>query len=120
MIAVYNGRGYNAVKNGAPYKPVWAGNVYLYDSYMVPVGSPRVNQAMKLINYAVSPAATGRLQDAIPYGAVNSKAPPPTQTGAFLDWLPTSHLKEGVAQDQQWWAENQKIAQQKWLGWFAG
>lgn len=120
MLLMWNGRAYNGVKNGATFKPAWDKNIIVYDVFMVPVGSPNKEAAMEFINYAIGPEAQGKLQSEIPYAAINSQAPASTGDELFQEWLPTSHISEGVIQDQQWWAENMDEATNNWTAWLAG
>jgi putative spermidine/putrescine transport system substrate-binding protein len=120
MIVAWNGRAYNAAKNGAKIAPMWAQNILAYDVFMVPVGAPNTELAMQFINYAVGPEAQGALQSAIPYAAINTKAPASTGDALFQTWLPTTHVAEGIVQDQAWWAANQDEATKAWNAWTAG
>lgn len=120
MVLMWNGRAYNGAKNGANYKPMWSQNIVVYDVFMVPLGAPNKDLAMQFINYAIAPEAQGLLQSEIPYAAINTMAPASTGDALFQEWLPTSHVAEGVVQDQLWWAENLEAATEKWTAWTAG
>lgn len=120
MVFMWNGRAYNGAKNGANYKPMWNQNIVVYDVFMVPMGAPNKDLAMEFINYAIGPEAQGALQSEIPYAAINTQAPASTGDALFQEWLPTTHVAEGVVQDQQWWAENLEPATEKWTAWTAG
>jgi putative spermidine/putrescine transport system substrate-binding protein len=121
MIAVWNGRGYFAAKNGATFVPVWNQPLISYDAYMVVAGAPHPEEAMRLIAYALTPQAQGRFQSEIPYAAVNSQATPSTGDALFKTWLNSpDHVTSGVLVDQPWWASHQKSATTNWIGWFAG
>jgi len=120
MIIAWNGRAYNAAVNGAPILPAWDQNIVVYDVFMVPMGAPNKELAMQFISNAISPEPQGRLQNVIPYAAINVNAPASTGDELFQTYLPTTHIEEGVIQDQTWWAENQDEATSKWTAWTAG
>lgn len=120
MILMWNGRAYNGAKNGATFKPMWNQNIVVYDVFMVPLGAPNKDLAMQFINFAIGPEAQGALQSVIPYAAINTTAPSSTGDALFQEWLPTSHVAEGVVQNQEWWAENLEAATEAWTAWAAG
>ena len=120
MLLAWNGRAYNAAVNGSTFVPAWDQNIVVYDVFMIPVGAPNKDLAMKFIADAVSPEPQGILQSTIPYGAINTQAPASTGDELFQTFLPTSHIAEGVVQDQTWWAENQDEATKQWTAWTAG
>ncbi len=121
MILVWSGRGYEAVTNGAPYKPVWADNSYHWASLAIPKGSPNKAAAQKFIDFSVSAGPQAAFAEAIAYGAANITATPKIDA-ARADW--DSSGKEHIAQswsiDNQWWAEHEDEATERWTAWTAG
>lgn len=121
MLLAWTGRGYNAVKNGAPFAPQWNENMAVYDVFMIPKGSKNKAAAMKFIAYATGPEAQAKLTETIPYSPINSDAKPKVDEliRSFLSTEPGVQEK-GIVQDQAWWAENQDAATEKWTAWAAG
>jgi len=121
MLLAWTGRGYNAVKNGAPFAPQWNENMAVYDVFMVPKGAKNKAAAMKFISYATGAEAQAKLTETIPYSPINSDAKPKVDPliTSFLSTQPGVREK-GIVQDQAWWAKNQDEATQKWTAWAAG
>ena len=121
MLLAWTGRGYNAVKNGAPFEPQWNENMAVYDVFMVPKGSKNKAAAMKFIAYATGAEAQAKLTETIPYSPINSDAKPKVDPliKSFLSTEPGVQEK-GIVQDQAWWAKNQDAATEKWTAWAAG
>ena len=120
MLLAWNGRGYSAAANGAPFAPAWDQNIIVYDVFMIPMGSPNKDLAMQFINYAIGAEAQGKLQSTITYASINSKSPAATGDETFMAWMPTEHTSVGIIQDQQWWAQNMDEATAKWTAWISG
>lgn len=122
MVVAWTGRAYNAVKNGAPYGPVWNQALATYDVFMVPKGSKNKAQAMKFIAYATSAGPQARLTENIPYAPINSDAKPDITDSVAKQFLSTEQgdAGQGVPLDQKWYAENQKTASDKWTKWTTG
>ncbi|MGO4807767.1 polyamine ABC transporter substrate-binding protein [Arthrobacter sp. 2MCAF15] len=121
MILAWSGRAYSAVKNGAPYAPVWNQNISVYNAFMVPKGSKNTAEAMKFIAYATGPDAQARLTENIPYSPINSDAKP--QVDPLLESYLTTKpeiANVSVSMNQQWWADNQDEATKRWTSWTQG
>lgn len=118
MLLAWNGRAYNAAKNGAPYRPQWNQNVTVYDVFMVPKGAKNKDAAMKFIAYATGATAQAKLTETIPYAPIHSDAKPQVDalTTTFLPNSPDAAGK-GFIQDQKWWAANTDEATEKWSTW---
>ncbi len=121
MMLIWNGRLYNAVKNGSDFKPQWNENMGVYDVFMVPKGTKNKDAAMAFISYATGQKAQERLTQAIPYAPIHSAAKPKVD-GLLESYLPTRpEIKEqSILIDQQWWADNYDEATQRWTAWQAG
>jgi putative spermidine/putrescine transport system substrate-binding protein len=118
MLLAWNGRAYNAAKNGAPYLPQWNQNIAVYDVFMVPKGVKNKDAAMKFIAYATGAEAQARLTENIPYAPINSDAQPKVDalTTSFLPTGPDA-VGKGIIQDQKWWSANNVEATKKWSSW---
>lgn len=121
MILVWSGRGAEAVKNGAPYVPMWQDNSYHWASVAIVKGSPNREAAQKFIDYVVSPEPQTRWAESIAYGAANLTATPQLDA-ASAEWDSSSEEHRDVSWqiDTEWWSENQDEAIQRWTDWSAG
>ncbi len=106
MIALWNGRIGNAIKDGAKAAIAWDGALLDFDCLVVPKGAPNKELAMKAINEFLKPENQAMLPKYINYGPVNLKA---FDTGLIdqdiADALPSSPSKVAVSVifDPMWW-----------------
>jgi putative spermidine/putrescine transport system substrate-binding protein len=121
MILVWSGRGYEAVANGAPYKPVWADNSYHWASLAIPKGSPNKAAAQKFIDFSLSAGPQAAFAEAIAYGAANITAKPKIDA-ARADWDSSAkdHIDQSWSIDNQWWADHEDEVTERWTAWTAG
>lgn len=121
MSIAWSGRALDAVRNDAPYEPVWDGHLMLVDSFAIPMGSQNVEAGIDLINYATSPEAQNAFIETYTYGPVNSEADPDLDEVAE-GFLPTleGRYELGRYLDQDWWAENFDRVSEQWTQWAAG
>jgi putative spermidine/putrescine transport system substrate-binding protein len=119
MMLAWNGRAYNAVKNGAHFAPNWNQHLIAYNAYFVPKGAKNKDLAMKFIAFATSAKPQSVFQSLIPYPAIVSDAPESTGDALFKSFLPGGDTT-GVVLDQAWWATNMAEATAKWTAWAAG
>lgn len=121
MLLAWTGRAYNAVKNGATFKPQWNENMAVYDVFMIPKGAKNKAAAMEFISYATGAEAQAKLTETIPYSPINTDAEPKVDAliTSFLSTQPGVQGK-GIVQDQDWWSKNQDPATERWTAWAAG
>jgi putative spermidine/putrescine transport system substrate-binding protein len=121
MVLVWSGRGYEAVSNGAPYKPVWADNSYHWASLAIPKGSPNKEAAQKFIDFAVSPGPQAAFAEDIAYGPANLKAEPKLDDSRS-EWESSrkEHIEQSWSIDNTWWAEHEDEVTERWTGWTSG
>lgn len=118
MSLVWSGRAAEAVKNGAPYAPVWNQNLFSWASLVIPKGAPNKDQAMSAIRDVLSPRTQARLAENIAYSPVNSDAKPKLgPVYARFDVSDPKIQRQSVRQDATWWGHNQKAAVTKWTTW---
>jgi putative spermidine/putrescine transport system substrate-binding protein len=116
MVMTYNARAFD-VKNvqKKPVDYVFGGQILAAAYLTVPKGSEHVDEAMKLISYAVSKDVNGKLSAALPVAPSNRDATPdPVMKQA----LPTSHFDEPHATfDDQWIAEHSSDLESRYQAW---
>jgi putative spermidine/putrescine transport system substrate-binding protein len=116
MVMTYNARAFD-VKNvqKKPVDYVFGGQILAAAYLTVPKGSEHVDEAMKLISYAVSKDVNGKLSAALPVAPSNKDATPdPVMKQA----LATSHFDEPHATfDDQWIAEHSSDLESRYQAW---
>ena len=119
MVMTYNARAYDAkVVLKLPVDYVFAGQILAAAYLTVPKGSAHVEEAMKLIAFAVSKDADAKLSDHLPLAPSNKgSVPNPAMTAD----LPTSHLNEPYSIfDDQWIAANSAMLEARYQAWKSG
>ncbi|MFB7455945.1 ABC transporter substrate-binding protein [Streptomyces sp. NPDC056188] len=121
MSVAWSGRALDAVRTGAPFEPVWNGNLRMVDSLAVPKGSAHRDEAVDFIKYAVDTKAQKAFVQKYSYGPVNAAAKPELDATAEK-FLPTAagHLSQGRYIDQNWWAKNFDTVSGEWTKWATG
>ena len=63
-----------AKQSGAPLKIVWDGNLYQFDEWAIPKGTPNLDEAYKFIKFAMQPEQQKLYTEQMAYGPSNTKA----------------------------------------------
>lgn len=121
MALVWSGRGYEAVKNGANYKPVWNQALVIYEALTVPKNVKNPDAAMAFLNYYLGAEQQARLTEATSYSPVNVNAEPKLDElgQSFLTTSPEI-APQMVDTDTEWWAENYDAELERWVKWLQG
>lgn len=121
MALVWSGRAYMAVKNGAPYAPVWRDNMLAYATLMIPKGAPHKDLAMDYIAYATSAKPQAKFVEMQPYAPINSDAKPKLDALAQKWNTARKDIQDqGYFQDVPWWGKHQDEATERWTTWSTG
>jgi len=116
LISAWNGRVQTEIDAGAPVKIQWNQNLQTADYLVVPKGTTRKDEAMKLIAYCVSGENNYRLSDYIEYAPINkesiSKVDP-----QVAPQLPTAHRDVGVTYNAEWWDNNREAVTERFNEW---
>ncbi|WP_377830658.1 ABC transporter substrate-binding protein [Bradyrhizobium lupini] len=121
MTAAYNGRIYDAVKNsGKHFEIMWDAAVLNGDSWVIPKGTSRLDQAYKFIAFAGSPRAQADVMNLTAYGPANKDAIALIDP-AVLPNLPNApdHIDNAVLQDPVFWSEKNDELRQRFNAWLA-
>ena len=118
IIIGYNARLQGAIDQGAPYTLVWNQTLLGLEGWGVVKGTPVKAEAMKFLAYTTRPEAQAIFAQHMAYGPVNRDA------YKFLSAerakiMPTSPeaMRTAVKRDEQWWADNEAMAESKWAEW---
>lgn len=120
MTSAYNGRIAAAQKEGKNLKIVWNENIYDVDSWAIPKGAAKRDDAYKFIQFASKAENQKVYAGEIPYGPTNSKAIVMIDAAVAAD-LPTSpaNMKNAVASNTQFWVEHGEDLEQRFNAWAA-
>lgn len=121
MTSATNGRIYDAVKNsGKNFEIMWDAAELGVNLWMVPKGSPRLDDAYKFISFASSPQAQADLTRYITYGPANKDAIALVDP-SILPHLPTApdHLANGLPIGIAFWTDKGDELRQRFTAWLA-
>jgi putative spermidine/putrescine transport system substrate-binding protein len=120
MTSVYNGRLDAPRSEGKDFRIVWPGSIYAIDSWVIPKGSPNVDEAMTLIAFMSAPENQKNLPKYISYGVTNKEATkeiPPD----ILKNLPSApeNLEGAIAIDTEFWTDHVDEMNKRFTAWAA-
>ncbi len=120
MSSAYNGRITAAQKEGQPFKISWSGQVYAIDSWAIVRGTPKMDQAVKFIEYASEPEHQARLPEIIPYGPTH-KAAINSVPKDVVPNLPTApdNLENALRNETEFWINNEEELDQRFNNWIS-
>lgn len=121
MTAAFNGRIYDAVKNGGKhFEIVWDAEVAGWAYWVIPKGSPRRDEAYRFLAFAASPQPQANLTRYIPYGPSNIDALQHVDP-AILPQLANApnHLERALQPALSFWAEHGDELKQRFNAWLA-
>jgi putative spermidine/putrescine transport system substrate-binding protein len=121
MELLWSGRAYSAVKNGAPYKPMWNQWMPLADHLVVPKGAKNPKASMAMINYYLGAAQQAKLTELTSYSPINVDAKP-NQDDLAKSYLTTTpeRQKDMFKVDNKWWADNHDAMVTAFTNWLNG
>lgn len=107
MAMLWSGRAYSAVKNGAPYAPMWNQWMPAADAIVVPMNAPNAKASMALLNYYVGAKQQAKLTELTSYSPINIDSKPKL-TSLAMSFLTTTpeRAKDAFPIDFGWWATN--------------
>ena len=120
ITEIFNGRLYDAAKKERKnFVPIWDGQVYLYDTWIVPKGSNK-EAAFRFLKYVMDPKVLARFSSIFPY--------PPSRPSALqhvskemLPHLPTApaNFKRALNTNEEWWADHIQEVTARFQNWLA-
>ncbi|MCY3599804.1 MAG: ABC transporter substrate-binding protein [Gemmatimonadetes bacterium] len=127
MSTAYNGRIFNAqVLENQPFEIVWDGQLLDINQLAIVAGTPRVEEAMRLVRFASTAEALAALGRRISYGPVRASAAPlittHLETGVEMGpHLPTHppNMARALRRDWDWWVDNQDVLNERFSAWLA-
>jgi putative spermidine/putrescine transport system substrate-binding protein len=114
----FSGRAYAAARDGAPIDQVREQQIQFWDGVGIVKGTKNLEAAKAFLNFGARPEVQARFVEVSAYGATNKNAAP------NIDDLITSYLPlnkdtapTAIYLDQNWWAENFDMANQRFVDW---
>ncbi len=120
MSAAYNGRIAAAQKEGKNLRVVWNGSIYDVDSWAIPKGTPKRDEAYRFVKFASEPQNQRVYSAEIPYGPTHVQAVNGMDPKIVAD-LPTApeNLKGALASNTEFWVEHGEDLEQRFNAWAA-
>jgi putative spermidine/putrescine transport system substrate-binding protein len=120
MALVWSGRAYSAVKNGAPFEPMWNQWMPEADTIAVPVGAKNPKASFAFINYYLGAEQQAKLTEMTSYSPINTDAKPELDPLAesYLTTTP-ERLKDVFPIDLGWWSKNHDDMVSKYTDWLS-
>ncbi|NYT76930.1 ABC transporter substrate-binding protein [Alcaligenaceae bacterium] len=119
MIMAWSTRAYPALKNGAPFEPVW-NQQFIYNNVLaIPKGAPYPKASADYIRYATNGARQEKLAELYPVTpAVLTAKPKLDEVGMKLFAGTPDRIATSITPNLQWVADHETEIQQRWLEWF--
>jgi putative spermidine/putrescine transport system substrate-binding protein len=120
VLAIANGRIQPMIDEGGDFAIEWNQHMKMPSAYAILKGAANMDNAMRFIDFALSPEVQARFAAEIPYGPTNRKAFElmPEAVAAKLPTNPAWNDK-GFTQNVAWWGENTPKVIEKWNAWAA-
>lgn len=121
MALVWSGRGYEAIKNGAKYAPVWNQSLVLFEALTVPKNAKNPDASMAFLNYYLGADQQAKLTEMTSYSPVNVDAKPQVdELGQNFLVTNPEIAEQMVVSDTAWWAQNYDAELERWMKWLQG
>lgn len=125
MTTAYNGRIFNAqVLENQPFVVVWDGQVLDTGQLAIVAGTPRLDAAMRFVEFASRPSSIAAVGRYIAYSPVRRSAEPLISTHAetgveMRPHMPNSreNTKRALRSDWAWWSEHADDMNERFVVW---
>lgn len=127
MSIAYNGRIFAAsVMENKPFEVVWDGQVYEYNLFVIPKGTPNKENAQKYIAFATGTQPLADQARWISYGPARKSSMPligvyqdgKTQMAGFLPTAP-ANMKKALASSNEFWVDHEAELFERFNAWLA-
>ena len=120
MTTAWNGRIFNANKEGKQFKIVWDNQILDSNYWAIPKGAKNVKGSIAFIKFAVAPENLANMTKYIPYGPVRTTAAK-FVTPEDAANLPTSpqNLTTSLTLDNAFWADKGDEIRKRFTTWIA-
>lgn len=118
MSSAYNGRIHAAKTSGANLKIVWNGNLYQFDTWAIPKGTPNLDNAYKFISFSMKPEQQKLYTEQMAYGPANTAAVGMLSKDLASE-LPTApeNMKNALQMDVSFWTDHGEALEERFIAW---
>ncbi|MEA5161801.1 ABC transporter substrate-binding protein [Cereibacter johrii] len=127
MTTAYNGRIFAAaVSENKPFVPIWDGQVYEYDLFVIPKGAPNLEAAKKFVAFATGTQPLADQAKWISYGPARKSSAP--LVGLYQDGktemgphMPTAeaNLTNALPSSYEFWVDHDTELEERFNAWLA-
>ncbi|MCU1739332.1 MULTISPECIES: ABC transporter substrate-binding protein [unclassified Pseudomonas] len=118
MSSAYSGRIHAVQKTGVNLKTVWNQNLYQFDDWAIPKGTPHLDKAYQFINFAMRPEQQKIYTEQMAYGPSNTIAAGLLDKSLAAD-LPTApdNMKNALKINVDFWLEYGESLEERFIAW---
>ncbi|WP_110970641.1 ABC transporter substrate-binding protein [Pseudomonas huaxiensis] len=118
MSSAYNGRIHAAKTSGANLQVVWSGNLYQFDDWAIPKGTPNLDAAYDFIAFSMRPEQQKLYTEKMAYGPSNTAAAALLSKDLEAD-LPTNpaNMKNALQMDVNFWLDHGEALEERFMAW---
>ncbi|TDB89256.1 ABC transporter substrate-binding protein [Actinomadura sp. KC216] len=121
MGLMLNARAYQALKAGAPFKPVWDKTIVNWDDLVIPKGSKNKENAMKFIASASGDQQSARMAELASVLPIKETIQPKfDQYQQQLNAYAPERKDSIVRSDSVWWGQNFDRVTERYTAWLSG
>ena len=118
MIMVWSTRAYPALKNGAPFEPVWNQHIIYNNVLAIPKGAPNKATSEAFIRHALQPEQQSRAPELFPVTpALIGASPKLDEAGLKVFAATPERVANSIRLNLQWVADNSAEIQRRWTQW---
>lgn len=120
MTTAWNGRIYNANKEGRDFRIVWDNQILDSNFWVIPKGAKNQEASLEFIKYSIKPETLAAIAKYIPYGPVRKSAAEFVSPEDAVH-LPTSpeNMKVSLTLDNAFWADHGEEIRKRFTTWIA-
>ena len=121
MTTAWNGRIFNANKEGQHFEIVWDNVLLDTDSWVIPKGAKHLDASYAFIRYTVQPQILSQMPKYIPYGVVTHAAAADVapEYAANLPTSPQNGAETAFTTDYGFWGDNGEELRRRFTNWLA-
>ena len=118
MTTAWNGRIFNAMKEGKNFKTVFDGQILDFNFWVIPKGTKNIDLAYDFLKFATSPEMMATQSKFIAYGPTRKDVTPEIDE-LTLSQLPTApqNNKDSLVQNYQFWGDHGEELRQRFNNW---
>lgn len=118
MIMAWSSRAYPALKNGAPFEPVWNQHIIYNNVLAIPKGAPNKEASETYIRHALQDVQQARLTELYPVTPALIGASPKLDEAGMKVFAGTpERAKSAIRLDLKWVADHAEEIQKRWIEW---